>query len=89
MYFGMRQIIYSVAKSIKTKKKKKNNKKKKKKNSLGGPSLHDDGLDSGCSDGSFLTLPLLNTTCTVLANRVDPDKLASEDLDLHCLSLDM
>ena len=39
-----------------------------------------------------LTLLLLNTTCPVLANSVDPDQLASEeekptDLDLHCLSL--
>ena len=33
-----------------------------------------------------LTLLLLNTTCPVLANIVDPDQLASE-LDLHCLSL--
>ena len=40
-----------------------------------------------------LTLLLLNTTCPVLANSVDPDQLASSkkptDLDLHCLSLNM
>ena len=45
---------------------------------------------------SLVTLLLLNTTCPVLANSVDPDQLASEkanwfqkptDLDLHCLSL--
>ena len=42
-----------------------------------------------------LTLLLLNTTCPVLANSVDQDQLASEelkkptDLDLHCLSLNM
>ena len=36
----------------------------------------------------FLTLLLLNTTCPVSANSVDPDQLASE-LDLHCLSLNM
>ena len=37
-----------------------------------------------------LTLLLLNTTCPVLANSVDPDQLASEDdLDLPCLSLNM
>ena len=39
-----------------------------------------------------LTLLLLNTTCPVLANIVDPDQLASEeptDLDLHRLSLNM
>ena len=35
-----------------------------------------------------LTLLLLNTTCPVLANSVDPDQLAS-DLYLHCLSLSM
>ena len=35
----------------------------------------------------ILTLLLLNTTCPVLANSVDPDQLASSDLDLHCLSL--
>ena len=28
---------------------------------------------------TFLTLLLLNTTCPVLANSVDPDQLASED----------
>ena len=28
-------------------------------------------------------LLLLNTTCSVLANSVDPDQLAT-DLDLHC-----
>ena len=42
--------------------------------------------------GNALTLLLLNTTCLVLANSVDPDQLASEeaiDLDLHCLSLNM
>ena len=34
-----------------------------------------------------LTLLLLNKSCPVLANSVDPDQLASEtDLDLHCLS---
>ena len=41
---------------------------------------------------SPLTLLLLNTTCSVLANSVDRDQLASEegtDLDLHCLSLSM
>ena len=37
---------------------------------------------------AILTLLLLNTTCSVLANSVDPDQLAS-DLDLHCLSLNM
>ena len=39
-----------------------------------------------------LTFLLLNTTCPVLTNSVDPDQLASEkptDLDLHCLSLNM
>ena len=36
----------------------------------------------------MLTLLLLNTTCPVIANSVDPDQLASE-LDLHCLSLNM
>ena len=35
-----------------------------------------------------LTRFLLNTTCPVLANTVDPDKLAA-DLGLHCLSLNM
>ena len=34
-----------------------------------------------------LTLLLLNTTCPVLANSVDPDQLASSGL--HCLSLNM
>ena len=37
-----------------------------------------------------LTLLLLNTTCPVVANSIDPDQLASEeatDLDLHCLLL--
>ena len=33
-----------------------------------------------------LILLLLNTTCPVLANSVDPDQLAS-GLDHHCLSL--
>ena len=28
---------------------------------------------------AYLTLLLLNTTCPVLANSVDPDKLASEE----------
>ena len=40
--------------------------------------------------GFYLTLLMLNTSCPVLANSVDPDQLASEeatDLDLHCLSL--
>ena len=36
-----------------------------------------------------LTILLLNTTCPVFANSVDPDQLASSDLDLHCLSLNM
>ena len=38
-----------------------------------------------------LTLLLLNTTCPVLSNSVDPDQLASKptDLDLHCLTLNM
>ena len=43
----------------------------------------------GCS---FLILLLLNTSCPVLANSVDPDQLASEeatDLDLHCLPVNM
>ena len=36
----------------------------------------------------MLILLLLNMTCPVLANSVDPDQFASEtDLDLHCLSL--
>ena len=35
-----------------------------------------------------LTLLLLHTTCSVLANSVDPDQLATY-LDLHCLSLNM
>ena len=31
-------------------------------------------------DNSFaLTIPLLNATCPVLANNVDPDQLASEE----------
>ena len=37
-------------------------------------------------------LLLLNTTCPILANSVDPDQLASEeanDLDLHCLSINV
>ena len=29
--------------------------------------------------GTMLTLLLLNMTCTVLANSVDPDQLASEE----------
>ena len=35
---------------------------------------------------TFLTLLLLNTTCPVLANSVDPGELVSKptDLDLHC-----
>ena len=33
---------------------------------------------------SALTLLLLNMTCPVLANSLDPDQLASTDLDLHC-----
>ena len=40
----------------------------------------------------ILILLLLNTTCPVLANSVDPDQMASEkptDPDLHCLSLNM
>ena len=32
----------------------------------------------------LLTLLLLNTTCPVLANSIDPDQLAS-DLALHCV----
>ena len=36
-----------------------------------------------------LTLLLQITSCPVLANSVDPDQLASEDLDLHCLSLNV
>ena len=39
-----------------------------------------------------LTLLLLNTTCSVWANSVDPDQLALKkptDLALHCLSLNM
>ena len=41
---------------------------------------------------SVLTLLLLNTTCPVLANSVDPDQLALKkptDLDLHCLPFSM
>ena len=41
-----------------------------------------------CTSCAYLTLLLLNMTCPVLANSVDPDQLAS-DLDLHCLSLYM
>ena len=39
----------------------------------------------------LLTIFLLNTTCPVLTNSVDPDQLASNptDLDLHYLSLNM
>ena len=39
----------------------------------------------------YLTFLLLNTTCPVLANRVDPDQFLkkSTHLDLHCLSLNM
>ena len=43
-------------------------------------------------DSSTLTLLLLNRTCPVLVNNVDPDQLALKkptDLDLHCLSLSM
>ena len=43
---------------------------------------------SNVSLKTCLILLLLNTTCPVLANSVDPDQLASEeatDLDLHCL----
>ena len=36
---------------------------------------------------NILTLLLLNTTCPVLANSVDPDHLISEDL--HYLSLNI
>ena len=36
-----------------------------------------------------LTLLLLNTTCPVLANSVDPDQLWPTNLDLHYLSLNM
>ena len=36
-----------------------------------------------------IRLLLLNMSCPVLANSVDPDQLASEDLDLHCLLLNM
>ena len=33
-----------------------------------------------------LTILLMNTTCSGLANSVDPDQLAKPtDLDLHCL----
>ena len=31
----------------------------------------------------LLTLVLLNTTCHVLANSIDPDQLASEEANLH------
>ena len=55
----------------------------------------DDALFSGNFDTSavfilvgVLTLLLLNRTCPVLANSVDPDQLAT-DQDLHCLSLNM
>ena len=37
----------------------------------------------------ILTILLLNTTCPVLTSSVDPGQLASTDLDLHCLSLNM
>ena len=36
----------------------------------------------------YLTLLLLNTTCPVLANSIDPDLKKPTDLDLHC-SLNM
>ena len=39
-----------------------------------------------------LILLFLNTTCPVIANSVDPDKMLLKkptDLDLHCLSLNM
>ena len=39
--------------------------------------------------GLLLTLLLLNTTCPVLANSVDPGQQKPTDLDLHCLSLNM
>ena len=39
-----------------------------------------------CTCKIDFTLLLLNTTCPILANSVDPDQLAS-DLDMHCLSL--
>ena len=39
---------------------------------------------------THLTLLLLNMTCLVLANSVDPDQLKKPtDLDLHYLSLNM
>ena len=39
---------------------------------------------------NHLTHLLLNTTCHVLANSVDPDQLKKlTDLNLHCLSLNM
>ena len=38
-------------------------------------------LDGGerTRGNGLLTLPMLNTTCPVLANSVDPDQLASEE----------
>ena len=36
-------------------------------------------ISINAEDASQLTLLLLNTTCPVLANRVDPDQLASEE----------
>ena len=38
---------------------------------------------------SCLTVLLLNTTCPVLANSVDPDQLASEEADRDLQSLNM
>ena len=47
-----------------------------------------------CSDFKFhvkmfLTLLLLDTTCSVLANSVAPDLKKPTDLDLHCFSLNI
>ena len=38
---------------------------------------------------SVLTLLLLNLDMPSFANSVGPDQLASDDLDLHCLSFSM
>ena len=42
-------------------------------------------------DKNILTVLLLNTTCPILPNSVDPDQLASlkkpTDLDLHCFQI--